>query len=224
MQRIRPRYATSWYLQEKPEIQILKFTVLLTSLPHLNYLFKALCVAGCVGGGGGMVRGRGTWRSGICIAQESAQRTASGCFIDVWCPWEYNVMQCSVPEPRFGVGGGGGADSESFLAGRALDLASGKESADAGDARDMGLIPGSGRSPQRKKWYTTPVFLPGKCHGQRSLVGYSLWSRRVGHDWAHIQGALDQWEARPDIPVIQRHPFLILIPPHRITLIQGSWS
>ena len=36
-------------------------------------------------------------------------------------------MQCSVPEPRFGVGGGGGADSESFLAGRALDLASGKK-------------------------------------------------------------------------------------------------
>ena len=25
-----------------------------------------------------------------------------------------SVMQCSVPEPCFGVGGGGGADSESF--------------------------------------------------------------------------------------------------------------
>ena len=25
-------------------------------------------------------------------------------------------------------------------------------------------------------------FLPGEFHGQRSLVGYSLWSRRVGHD------------------------------------------
>ena len=30
----------------------------------------------------------------------------------------------------------------------------------------------------------TPVFLPGKPHGWRSLVGYSLWGRRVGHDWA----------------------------------------
>ena len=24
---------------------------------------------------------------------------------------------------------------------------------------------------------TIPVFLPGKFHGQRSLVGYSLWGR-----------------------------------------------
>ena len=26
-----------------------------------------------------------------------------------------------------------------------------------------------------------PVFLPGKSHGQRSLVGYSPWGQRVGH-------------------------------------------
>ena len=28
--------------------------------------------------------------------------------------------------------------------------------------------------PWRKKWQPTPVFLPGKSHGQRSLAGYSL--------------------------------------------------
>ena len=28
----------------------------------------------------------------------------------------------------------------------------------------------------------TPVFLPGESHGQRSLVGYSPWDHRVGHD------------------------------------------
>jgi len=27
--------------------------------------------------------------------------------------------------------------------------------------------------PWRKKWQPTPVFLPGKSHGQRSLEGYS---------------------------------------------------
>ena len=33
----------------------------------------------------------------------------------------------------------------------------------------------------------TPVFLPGKFHRQRSLVGYSCGSQRVGHDWGfHI--------------------------------------
>ena len=29
--------------------------------------------------------------------------------------------------------------------------------------------------PWRRKWQPTPVFLPGKSHGQRSLVGYSPW-------------------------------------------------
>ena len=29
--------------------------------------------------------------------------------------------------------------------------------------------------PWRRKWQPTPVFLPGKPHGQRSLVGYSPW-------------------------------------------------
>ena len=42
----------------------------------------------------------------------------------------------------------------------------------AGDIRDMGLIPGSGRSPG-EGMPTHLVFLPGEFHGQRSLVGYS---------------------------------------------------
>ena len=29
--------------------------------------------------------------------------------------------------------------------------------------------------PWRRKWQPTPVFLPGKPHGQRSLAGYSPW-------------------------------------------------
>ena len=30
----------------------------------------------------------------------------------------------------------------------------------------------------RRKWQSTPVLLPGKSHGQRSLVGYSSWGRK----------------------------------------------
>ena len=30
----------------------------------------------------------------------------------------------------------------------------------------------------RRKWQPTPVLLPGKFHGQRSLVGYSPWSHK----------------------------------------------
>ena len=36
-------------------------------------------------------------------------------------------------------------------------------------AGDLGLTPGSGRLPWRREWQPTPVFLPGKSHGQRSL-------------------------------------------------------
>ena len=39
--------------------------------------------------------------------------------------------------------------------------------------------------PWRKKWQPSPVFLPGKSHGQRSLVDYSpMGSPRVRHDLA----------------------------------------
>ena len=30
-----------------------------------------------------------------------------------------------------------------------------------------------GKIPWSRKWQPTPVFLPGKSHGQRSLAGYS---------------------------------------------------
>ena len=31
------------------------------------------------------------------------------------------------------------------------------------------------KSPWRRKWQLTPVFLPGESHGQRSLARYSSW-------------------------------------------------
>ena len=37
---------------------------------------------------------------------------------------------------------------------------------------------------RRRHWHPTPVLLPGKSHGRRSLVGCSPWDREVGHDWA----------------------------------------
>jgi len=53
---------------------------------------------------------------------------------------------------------------------------SGKES--ACQVGDMGSSPGLGRFPWRRKWQPTEVFLPGKSHGQRSLVGYSPWGHK----------------------------------------------
>ena len=47
--------------------------------------------------------------------------------------------------------------------------------ANAGDLRRHGFDPWVGKIPWRKAWQPTPVFLPGEFHGQKSLVGYTLW-------------------------------------------------
>ena len=50
--------------------------------------------------------------------------------------------------------------------------------ASARNAGAPGSIPGVGKIPWRRKWQSTPGLLPGKYHGQRSLVGYSPWGRK----------------------------------------------
>ena len=37
--------------------------------------------------------------------------------------------------------------------------------------RRRGFDPWIGKMPWRRKWQSTPVFLPGESHGQRSLAG-----------------------------------------------------
>ena len=44
--------------------------------------------------------------------------------------------------------------------------------------RRRGLDPWVKKSPWRRKWQPTPVFVPGKSYGQRSLAGYSLWGHK----------------------------------------------
>ena len=44
--------------------------------------------------------------------------------------------------------------------------------------RRLRFDPWAGKIPWRRKWQPTPVFLPGKSHGQRILVGYSPWGRK----------------------------------------------
>ena len=53
----------------------------------------------------------------------------------------------------------------------------GKES--ACNVGDPGSIPGSGRPPTEGNGNLLQYSCLGKSHGQRSLVGYSLWDRRV---------------------------------------------
>ena len=50
------------------------------------------------------------------------------------------------------------------------------------NAGDEGSVPGSGRCSGEVIGKPTPVFLPEKDHGQRSLASYSPWSHRRVRD------------------------------------------
>ena len=52
----------------------------------------------------------------------------------------------------------------------------GKES--AWQCRRRGFDPWVGKIAWRRKWQPISVFLPGKFHGQRKLVGYSPWDHK----------------------------------------------
>ena len=69
------------------------------------------------------------------------------------------------------------------------------------------FYPWVGKIPWRRAWQPTPVFLPGKSHGQRSLVGYSPWGRKESdmtyHACIHtfitafpagVSGSSDSWK------------------------------
>ena len=44
------------------------------------------------------------------------------------------------------------------------------------EMQEMGVLSLSQKIPRIRKWQPTPVFLPGKSHGHRSLAGYTPWS------------------------------------------------
>ena len=56
-----------------------------------------------------------------------------------------------------------------------MNGSAGKESA---CNADLHSVPGMGRSPGEGDDNPTPVFLPGKSHGQRSLAGYNAFGRK----------------------------------------------
>ena len=46
------------------------------------------------------------------------------------------------------------------------------------NAGDLGLDSWVRKTPWWREWLPTSLFLPGECHGQRSLAGYSLWAHK----------------------------------------------
>ena len=62
--------------------------------------------------------------------------------------------------------------------------------------------PWVGKIPWRREWQPTPVFLPGKSHGQKSLAGYSPWGRKE----------LDMTEHEASLPYNLVRQVLVLSP------------
>ena len=65
--------------------------------------------------------------------------------------------------------------------------------------------------PWRRKWQTTPVFLPGEFHGQRSLAGYNPWGlKSIRHNWV-IKQQQFPYEAILENPVRLLEALLVLL-------------
>ena len=112
-----------------------------------------------------------------CIKVKSESEVAQS------CPTLRDPMDCSRPgssahgifQARVLEWGAIAFSIRKTNSGRLLGLPrrlSGKES--TCNAGDMSLInPWVGKIPWKRKWQASPVFLSGKSHGQRSLVGCS---------------------------------------------------
>ena len=57
--------------------------------------------------------------------------------------------------------------------------------------------------PWRRKWPPTPVFLPVKSHGHRSLVGYSPWGCKESDTTKHAH--------RPSPPIFPEGPKMCML-------------
>ena len=50
---------------------------------------------------------------------------------------------------------------------------------------------------RRRQWHPTPVLLPERSHGWRSLVGCSPWGRWVRHDWTTSLSRIGEGNGNP---------------------------
>ena len=86
--------------------------------------------------------------------------------------------RCSSRQPVWIHGAWSEASPLLSFSGGSVSKWSAHNAEDRLQCRRPGFYPRVRKTPWRRKWQLTPVFLPGKSHGQRSLVGYSLWGHK----------------------------------------------
>ena len=70
-----------------------------------------------------------------------------------------------------------------------------------------GFNPWVGKIPWRREWQPSPVLLPGKSHGQRSLVGYSPWGRKESDATDRLHFPITGWFTSSEVGGVGPGPF-----------------
>ena len=113
-----------------------------------------------------------------CIGEENGTPPQCSCLENprdggAWWAAVYGVAQSRTRLKRLSS-----SSSSSMLFLGLPSWLSGKESACQHRRRGLDLWALGWENPLEKEMATTPVFLPGKSHGQRSLSGYSSWGHK----------------------------------------------
>ena len=126
-------------------------------------------------------------------------------------PWVWkiepfcNLMDCSLQVPL----------SMGFPWGRILERVAISSSRGFSWPRDWTWVSYLGRwilyhwVTRRRKWQPIPVFLPGKSHGWKSLVGYSPWGCKGSDmtEWLHFPKS----EIPQSVPTFHLSNFIIFL-------------
>ena len=72
----------------------------------------------------------------------------------------------------------------------------------------------------RREWLPTPVFLPGKSHKWRSLVGCSPWGRKVLDTTERLIHAHNWFQSIHAQPLYQLPPYVLKL---EAAALEGSW-
>ena len=90
--------------------------------------------------------------------------------------------------------------------------------------------PWVGKITWRRKWLPTPVPLPGKSHGQRSLVGYSPWGHKESDttEWLHSLSCITgrfftSWTTREAWEPIPQQVYLSYLPWRDSLMLCPRW-
>ena len=126
------------------------------------------------------------------------------------CPLQWKCRVCTTGLP--GKFPSSSSDRASSVVSGLPRGLSGKES--ACQCKRLRFGPWVGKSPWERKWQSAPGFLPEKFHGQRSLVGYSPWGRRVRHELSTHARFWGLYVSFPQGSLSSHHRLLSLLPSH----------